>query len=245
MCDKNCQYLSDKLNKWNMFLSEKQKEQFYRYYEMINQWNEVMNLTGITEYHEVMDKHYLDSLALGLISEIVQKDNLKLIDVGTGAGFPGIPLKIMFPNWNVTLIDSLSKRIKFLDAVVSELGLSDVELIHTRAEDLAKNESYRDQYDVATSRAVANLSSLSEICLPFVKKDGIFVSYKSERGDEEVNESTYAISELSGKFRNIFQFNLPNTDILRSLVIIDKVDSTSSKYPRKAGLAFKRPLTQS
>lgn len=221
-------------------LTEKQKNQFYRYYEMLVEWNKVMNLTGITEYDEVNEKHFVDSLSVTKAID-VEKIN-SLIDIGTGAGFPGIPLKIAYPHLHVVLLDSLQKRIKFLDAVIEELGLEDVETLHGRAEDYAKKPEYREQFDICVSRAVANLSTLSEYCVPYIKIGGMFISYKSGDVDEEARESEKAIKLLGGKLKNIIKFQLPGTEIGRSFVQIEKLEKTKKRYPRKAGLPAKEPL---
>ena len=221
-------------------LTDVQKRQFDRYYELLIEWNRVMNLTGITEYDEVNLKHFTDSLTIVRIKEM--KNVSTMIDVGTGAGFPGIPIKIAFPHIKVTLLDSLNKRIKFLNQIVEELELNDVVTLHGRAEDYAKKEEYREQFDLCASRAVANLSTLSEYCLPFVKKGGSFVSYKSGEADEEIRSSENAVNILGGKIEKIEKFMLPDTDIGRALVQIDKVKNTPGKYPRKAGVPAKEPL---
>ena len=182
-------------------LTDVQKEQFDRYYELLIEWNRVMNLTGITEYDEVNLKHFTDSLTIVRIKNM--KNVSTLIDVGTGAGFPGIPIKIAFPHIKVTLLDSLNKRIKFLNQVVEELDLKDVVTLHGRAEDYAKKEEYREQFDLCASRAVANLSTLSEYCLPFVKKGGCFISYKSADSDEEIEQSKKALDILGGKIEKV------------------------------------------
>ena len=201
-----------------------------------------MNLTAITEFHEVLKKHFVDSLSLvKAIPDLVEK-SYSVIDVGTGAGFPGIPLKIVFPNLKVTLLDSLNKRIKFLNEAVRELKLEDVVLIHGRAEDFSKPEKKRESFDLCVSRAVANLSTLSEYCIPFVKKGGYFISYKSERLSEEFDSAKKAIQVLGGKYERQVEFNLPNSDIYRNLVVIKKEKSTPLKYPRKAGLPSKEPI---
>lgn len=221
-------------------LSDQQVSQFLQYYELLVEKNKVMNLTGITEYEEVVLKHFVDSLS------IVQSLNLdgkkRMIDVGTGAGFPGIPLKIAFPDLEIVLLDSLNKRILFLKEVIEKLQLSHIEAVHARAEDAARNRDYREQFDISVSRAVANLSSLSEYCLPFVKKGGFFVSYKSTNVDEELNHAKHAFYLLGGKLEKKTEFTLPGSDIGRSFIIVKKERTTPSKYPRKAGLPSKEPL---
>ena len=221
-------------------LTDIQKRQFDRYYELLIEWNRVMNLTGITEYDEVNLKHFTDSLTIVRIKDMENVSTL--IDVGTGAGFPGIPIKIAFPHIKVTLLDSLNKRIKFLDQVVEELDLEDVVTLHGRAEDFAKKEEYREKFDLCASRAVANLSTLSEYCLPFIKKGGCFVSYKSADSDEEIQQSEKALDILGGKIERVDKFVLPGSDMGRALVMIEKVKNTPRKYPRKAGVPSKEPL---
>lgn len=221
-------------------LTEQQLEQFKTYYEMLIEKNKVMNLTAITEKDEVIDKHFIDSISLNKAVDTTKP--LKILDLGTGAGFPGIPLKIAYPNLTITLLDSLNKRIKFLQEVIEELGLQEIEGIHGRAEDFAKQPAYREQYDLCVSRAVANLATLSEYCLPYVKEGGCFISYKSGAVEEEVNQSKKAIAELGGRIKEVIAFTLPKTDIERTFVVIEKVKKTPKKYPRKAGLPSKEPL---
>ena len=221
-------------------LNDTQVQQFIKYHEILVEWNSFMNLTGITEYEEVVQKHFVDSLALCKAMNVNEVSSL--IDIGTGAGFPGIPLKIAYPHLKVTLLDSLQKRIKFLDEVVSQLGLENVETIHGRAEDFAKPSMKRESYDVCVSRAVANLASLSEYCLPYVNLDGYFVPYKSGKVDEELETSKKAVFLLGGKIEEEVKFDLPDSDISRSLIKIKKVSATPKKYPRKSGMATKEPL---
>lgn len=211
-----------------------------RYYEMLIDTNKVMNLTAITEYSEVVIKHFADSAAIGCITDM--NGNIDVIDVGTGAGFPGIVLKIVYPQLSVVLLDSLNKRVNFLKNVITELGLTDISAIHGRAEDIARNKDYREKFDLCVSRAVANMSSLSEYCLPFVKVGGRFIPYKADRCDEEVKTASKAVNILGGKIRKIESYVIPDTDICRKFVIIDKLRNTSAKYPRKAGLPTKEPL---
>lgn len=228
----------DELHKISITLSEKQLEQFRMYYEMLVEKNKVMNLTGITEWEEVLEKHFLDSISLIRAVDLTQ--NLEVMDMGTGAGFPGLPLKIAFPNLKVTLADSLNKRVNFLQEVIDVLELTDIEAIHGRAEDLARDKSYREHYDLAVSRAVANLSTLSEYCLPFVKLGGQFVSYKSGACEEEVAASKSAVFLLGGKITDVVKFELGESG--RSFIVIDKVKGTPKEYPRKAGTPAKKPL---
>lgn len=228
------------LKELGITLSENQIEQFLTYYEMLVEWNEFMNLTAITEYEEVMKKHFIDSVSL--IKAYDVSKNVSVIDIGTGAGFPGLALKIAYPNLKVTLLDSLNKRIKFLDEVIAKLGLTDIETIHGRAEDFAKPDKLREKYDLCVSRAVANMSTLSEFCLPFVKVGGKFISYKSEKITEEMETAGKAITILGGQVDGQVEFTLPESDIYRNLFIIKKVKNTPGKYPRKAGLPAKEPL---
>ena len=232
--------LTEKVKELSIVLNDKQIQQFEQYYNILVEWNKVMNLTAITEYEEVVEKHFLDSLTI--VNAIHVEKIETLIDVGTGAGFPGIPLIIAFPHLKVTLLDSLNKRIKFLNEVIDLLELNDIKAIHGRAEDYAKQAEYREQYDICVSRAVANLATLSEYCLPYVKVDGLFVPYKSGEIDEELKSSEKAVSILGGKVEEVVKFQLPGTDIGRSFVKIHKIKETKKKYPRKAGMPTKEPL---
>ena len=221
-------------------LSSSQIESFNCYYEMLMEWNKVMNLTAITDYHETLVKHFMDSL---MISRILDLNKIsRMIDVGTGAGFPGIPVKIVYPHIKLVLLDSLNKRIKFLNAVTETLELENVSTLHGRAEDYAKKPEYREKFDLCVSRAVANLSTLSEYSLPFIKKNGYFVAYKSGNCEEEIEESKNAVKILGGEIKRIDKFELPGTDMRRALVQIEKVKNTPGRYPRKAGTPAKEPL---
>ena len=218
--------------------SVEQISKFYKYMNMLIEWNEKINLTAIIEPNEIILKHFIDSLTI--YKDIPNKSSV--VDVGTGAGFPSIPIKIVFPNLKFTLVDSLNKRIKFLNEVIDQLQLSDCTAVHGRAEDLAKNSSYREQYDFCVSRAVANLSTLCEYCMPYVKVGGRFVSYKSEKITEEALNAKHAISVLGGKFEKQVEFTLPDSDIYRNIYIIQKEKITPKKYPRKAGTPAKEPI---
>lgn len=228
------------LEKIGITLNEQQKQQFDKYYEMLVEWNKVMNLTGITEYDEVNLKHFTDSLTIARTQEMQKVQSV--IDIGTGAGFPGIPLKIAFPHLKVVLLDSLNKRIKFLDAVIEELGLENISTIHGRAEDFAKQKEYREQFDYVVSRAVANLTVLSEYCLPYVKEDGYFLPYKSGDIKEEAANSKKAVKILGGNIEDIISFEIPDTDMARTILKIHKTKATPKRFPRKAGLPTKEPI---
>ena len=232
--------LKESFAKLNISLTDKQYQQFIDYYELLVEWNKVMNLTGITEFDEVVMKHFVDSLCL--VYAIPTDKPYKLLDMGTGAGFPGIPLKIAFPEMEMVLLDSLNKRIKFLNEVINQLGLENITAIHGRAEEFARKEEYREQFDLCVSRAVANLATLSEYCLPYVKKGGKFIPYKSGAIEEEMETSKKAVSVLGGKIKEVKTFELPDSDISRSLVVIQKEKETPKKYPRSGGKPTKEPI---
>lgn len=225
-----------------IILTQEQKIQFLLYYEYLVGKNQVMNLTAITEYGEVVEKHFVDSLAADAVYEIEKAGSV--IDVGTGAGFPGIPLKIVHPHLRIVLLDSLNKRVQFLNEVISLLHLEDAQAVHGRAEDYAKKSEYREQFDLCVSRAVANLSTLSEYCIPFIKIDGLFISYKSTKIDKEVEEAGAAISLLGGRIEEKKELILPGSDIPRSFILIRKERPTAAKFPRKAGQPSKEPLSE-
>lgn len=236
-------YLFEEAGKLDIILNEIQLEQFLNYYQMLIEWNSFMNLTGITDYKEVVIKHFIDSLSLVKAFEN-NRDYLdsdrSLIDVGTGAGFPGLPIKIAYPKLHVTLLDSLKKRINFLDEVIFKLQLDNIDTIHGRAEDYSKLDHYREKYDIAVSRAVSNLSTLSEYCIPFVKNDGYFIPYKSEKITDELQEAKNAINILGGVFEKKVDYHI--YDNYRNLVLIKKIKNTPNKFPRKAGTAQKNPI---
>ena len=236
----NLEQFKDGLKELQIELNEKQISQFLKYYELLVETNKVMNLTAITEFDEVVEKHFLDSLSLCRVYDL--KIDAKILDLGTGAGFPGIPLKIAFPQIKLTLLDSLNKRVKFLEQVCRELELENVQCIHGRAEDAGRMKEHREQYDLAVSRAVANLASLSEYCIPFVKKGGFFIPYKSGEIEEELNQGKKAAAILGGEINEVVRFSLPEGDGARSLIRIRKVKPVSSRYPRKAGMPGKEPL---
>ena len=226
------------VDKLGITLSEIQLKQFYNYMNLLMEWNKKINLTAITEPNEIILKHFVDSLTiLKYIS-----DGTRVVDVGTGAGFPGIPLKIYRQDTEITLLDSLQKRINFLDEVIRELNLEKIETIHSRVEDFGKDKKYREKFDIATSRAVANLATLSEYLLPLVKVGGKVISMKGSLIEEELENSKNAIKILGGKIEKVDEFNLPNSDISRNIVLIDKIKETPNKYPRKAGEPSKKPL---
>lgn len=221
-------------------LTDKMKQQFIDYYELLIEWNEKMNLTAITEFEEVISKHFIDSLSL---IKLYTPSKEKILDIGTGAGFPGIPLKIVFPDTDMVLLDSLNKRIVFLNEVITRLQLSNITAIHGRAEDYGNNIKYREQFDICVSRAVAKLSSLAEYCIPFIKKGGHFIPYKAGNIEEELELSQKAVTILGGEIKKHINFVLPGTDMERTLIDIVKISGTPKKYPRAAGKPSKEPLS--
>lgn len=236
------EWLSKKLSEHGIELTETQKEQFQTYYQLLVEWNEKMNLTSITEEHDVYLKHFYDSITPSFYYDF--NGELSICDVGAGAGFPSIPLKIVFPELKVTIVDSLNKRIQFLNHLAAELGLQDVSFVHDRAESYGKG-AYRESYDIVTARAVARLTVLSELCLPLVKKDGQFIALKSSKGEEELQEANFAINILGGNVKETFSFELPEDAGERQMIVIDKRRQTSKKYPRKPGTPNKSPLLES
>ncbi len=238
--DQTINWFVQRLGENGLTLTPKQLEQFEVYFQLLVEWNERMNLTGITERDAVYEKHFYDSISLSFYTGL-DKVN-KLADIGSGAGFPSIPLKICFPHLNVLIVDSLNKRIQFLNAVIEQLGLEQVTCVHGRAEDIARMPEYRDRYDLVTARAVARLQVLNEFCLPFVRKGGFFAAMKGSQTEEEVNEAAFSLKELKGKVIAQHQMLLPNEQSERHIVIIEKLEATPRKYPRKAGTPLKQPL---
>ena len=233
-------YLNTEFEGAGIALNESQTAAFVRYAELLEEWNAKMNLTAITEFPDVVKKHFLDCVYPFILGKIGREQTL--IDVGTGAGFPGIPLKIMFPGLKITLIDSLSKRVRFLEEVIRELELKDIRAIHGRAEDLAREKDFRERFDLATARAVAPLPVLAEYCLPFVRREGRFLAYKSEKVREELDGAANALKILGAGEKDSLYYALPGTDAGRSLLVFQKTRSTPAIYPRKAGTVNKKPL---
>lgn len=224
--------------KINILLNEEQIEKFYKYMNLLIEWNKKINLTAIIEPKEIILKHFIDSLT---INKYI-KDNSKIADVGTGAGFPGIPLKIIRPDIQLVLVDSLNKRINFLNEVIEQLNLKNIETIHIRIEEFGQNTKYREKFDYSTARAVANLSTLSEYLLPIVKVGGQVICMKGSNIQDEINQSKKALSILGGTLNSIEEFKLAETENTRNIILIDKIKNTPNKYPRKAGLPSKDPI---
>lgn len=220
-------------------------KKFRKYYNLLIKWNNVMNLTAITEYSEVIEKHFVDSLEFfNVYQKVDEKDlsKIRLIDIGTGAGFPGIPIAIVDKCKDITLLDSLNKRIDFLNAVVKELGLRNITTIHGRSEEMGRDKNLREAFDIAVSRAVANMSTLSEYCIPFVKKGGYFIAYKTSNNEEEINESKGAIQKLGGVITETIYKNVDNLNSDRAYLFVKKEKETPKKYPRKPGEPGKNSL---
>ena len=234
------EHLKDAANKYGISLNEVQIDQFDKYFQLLIEWNEKINLTAITEPKEVAIKHMIDSLTCWDDGRFM--GNISVIDVGTGAGFPGVCLKIIFPKLHITLMDSLDKRIKFLNEVITSLSLNNISTVHARVEDAARTAEFREQFDFSTARAVASLPVLSEYCLPFVKQGGFFIAYKSEKVLEEISLSANALSLLGGNIESEYSFSLPDSDLQRTILFIRKENKTPDKYPRKAGTPSKKPL---
>ncbi|WP_436855497.1 16S rRNA (guanine(527)-N(7))-methyltransferase RsmG [Staphylococcus caeli] len=235
------EWLTKQLSTHGIELSEQQQQQFQTYYQMLVEWNEKMNLTSITEEHEVYLKHFYDSIATSFYTDLTKE--LTVCDVGAGAGFPSIPLKIIFPNLKVTIVDSLNKRIHFLNQLAEALDLEQVSFVHDRAETFGKGDC-RETYDIVTARAVARLSVLSELCMPLVKKGGKFIALKSSKGEEELEDARFAIGVFGGKVLDTISYELPEDAGERQVIVIDKRSQTPKKYPRKPGTPNKSPLLE-
>lgn len=231
---------ASRLEKKGLQITDRQLEQFERYFKMLVEWNEKMNLTGITEREQVYTKHFYDSVSLSFFIDMNKVQ--RMADIGSGAGFPGFPLKICFPHLELTVVDSLNKRISFLQHTANELGFSGVHLIHGRAEDIGRQPEHRDGYDLVTARAVARMALLNEFCLPFTRQDGVFAAMKGSDPSEELKEASRSLKELKGKLESVEAFQLPVEDSARHIVFVRKTASTPSKYPRKAGVPAKSPL---
>lgn len=229
------------LQKKGIQLDTEQKEQFATYYETLIEWNQKVNLTSLVEKEDVYLKHFFDSISAAFYYDFSK--SRQICDVGAGAGFPSIPLKICFPDLHVTIVDSLGKRIRFLDALATKLGLKRVNFYHDRAEAFAKNKEFRESFDIVMARAVARMPVLSELCLPLCKREGTFIAMKGAKGHDEVKEASAAIQLLGGELKNIHRFSLPEENSERFIIFIDKIGSSPKKYPRKAGTPNKSPLS--
>ncbi|ASE35373.1 16S rRNA methyltransferase [Mammaliicoccus sciuri] len=238
----NEQTFIDTLKDSGITLSDKQISQFETYFEMLVEWNEKINLTAVTEKEEVYLKHFFDSVTPSFYIDFNEIETI--CDVGAGAGFPSIPLKIVYPHLQITIVDSLNKRIKFLNELAASLDLDKVNFVHDRAETFGKSQQYRESFDLVTARAVARLSVLSELCLPLVKKGGQFVALKGSQGNEELEDAQFAISVLGGEVKTVNEFTLPLEESMRQIITIDKLRQTPKKYPRKPGTPNKEPLTK-
>lgn len=221
-------------------LSAKQLDQFQLYFSLLVEWNEKMNLTAITSQEEVYLKHFFDSISAAFYFDF--HPDYSIVDVGAGAGFPSLPLKICFPHLRVTIVDSLNKRIQFLHHLAEQLGLENTQFFHSRAEEFAQQKEHREQYDVAMARAVARLNILSELCLPLVKKEGHFIGMKGMKGEDELSEAKKAIQMLGGSIQQVSTFQLPEEEADRTIIVIDKIKETPKKYPRKPGIPNKQPI---
>ena len=221
-------------------LTDRQKEQYERYFELLVEWNEKINLTAITDKYEVYLKHFYDSVA-PILQGLIENQPIRLLDIGAGAGFPSLPMKILFPELDVTIIDSLNKRINFLHLLAEELGLSGVHFYHGRAEDFAQDKAFRAQFDIVTARAVARMQVLSELTIPYLKVGGRLLALKASNAPEELEEAKNALNLLFSKVEDNLQYELPNGDP-RYITVVEKKKETPNKYPRKAGMPNKRPL---
>ncbi|MDW7668958.1 MAG: 16S rRNA (guanine(527)-N(7))-methyltransferase RsmG [Bacillota bacterium] len=236
----NINYLENLLKKINIPHNKDSLDKFEKFKDLLIEWNKKINITSIENEEEIYLKHFIDSVIIK--KYVIIKEGSKTIDVGTGGGFPGIPLKLIDNEMKITLLDSLNKRIKFLDETVKELDLKDVECIHGRAEELGQDKKYREKYDYGFSRAVASLNVLLEYVLPFIKKDGLFIAFKGSNFNDEIQESKNALELLGGEIIDLKEYDLPESDISRSLIVIKKIKNTPNKYPRRPGTPNKKPL---
>ncbi len=236
----NINYLENLLKKIEISYNRESLEKFEKYKNLLIEWNKKINITSIDDEEEIYLKHFIDSVIIK--KYVIIKKEAKTIDIGTGGGFPGIPLKLIDNEMKITLLDSLNKRIKFLDEVVKELDLKDVECIHGRAEEFGQNINYREKYDYGFSRAVASLNVLLEYVLPFIKKDGLFIAFKGSNFNDEIQDSKNALKILGGEVIDLKEYNLPESDISRSLIVIKKIKNSPKKYPRRPGTPNKKPL---
>jgi len=231
--------LINSAKRFNVDIDRDMSKKFMMYKDLILDWNNRVNLTAIVDEREIILKHFIDSIS---IIENFDNDAKSIVDIGTGAGFPGIPIKIVKPDYDITLLDSLNKRVKFLDAVTEDLGLTKIQSIHTRAEDAARDDFLREEFDIATSRAVANMSILCEYALPFVKVGGEFLAFKGPEVEEEIKSANKAIKELGGELKDIKYINIPETDIKHSIIIVSKIRQTPAKYPRNSNKIKSNPI---
>ena len=238
----NPEIFAEELANYGFKLSSKQKEQFAAYYNKLIEFNKKVNLTRITDKNEVYLKHFFDSITPLLEFSDLFKGEKSLCDVGAGAGFPSLPIKILCPDLSITIVDSLGKRLKFLDELVSDLSLDKVTLVHSRAEDAGQNKNLREKFDLVTGRAVARMSVLSEYCLPLAKVDGYLVALKGPKAQDELAEAKNAIEVLGGSVKEVKELTLPDTDDERTLIVVKKVKATPKKYPRQAGTPNRKPL---
>src|SRR6056297_845927 len=234
------EYLENLLKKIDFEYTEDAINEFEKYKDLIIEWNKKINITSIDSEEEIYLKHFIDSIIIK--KYVIIKKGSKTIDIGTGGGFPGIPLKLIDNDMRITLLDSLNKRIKFLNEVVKELNLEEVECIHARAEELGQDKNYREKYDYGFSRAVASLNVLLEYSLPFIKKNGLFIAFKGSNFKDEIQESKNALNILGGEIIDIKEYSLPETDISRSMIVVKKIKDIPKKYPRKPGTPNKKPL---
>lgn len=232
--------LMDGAKEIDIQLTNTQVEQFIKYKELLQEWNQKMNLTAITEDTEVITKHFLDCMTIN--NAVDMSKEYSIVDIGTGAGFPGLVIKIAFPHVKVTLVDALKKRLTFLEEVINQLGLKDIVCVHSRAEDLGKNKAYREAFDICASRAVANLAVLGEYTLPFVKINGYLIALKGQNLDEELENGVKAVEILGGELEQVVEAKVPFTDLNHRIAKVKKIRHTPNKYPRKAGEPTKNPL---